>query len=612
MNLLTIDFETYFDNTTNLKKMTTEEYIHAVGREGVHGIGVKEGEGKAVWIPNHGSKIMDYLRGIDWSNTTLIAHNSHFDAALIMWFWDVSPARIADTLAMSRFTDGAFVSHKLDDVAVRYGLGSKAEGLAEVEGIRTSQIPATAFQALASYCKRDVELCYAIYKKLVDKVPEQELEVIDITCRMFSEPSLQLDREKLDTHLTKLENLQEELIDLSGTDIQTLRSNPKFATHLEGLGVDPPKKVSTRTQKETYAFSKQDLDFVDLLNHTDDEVVSAVRARIATKSTIEASRCERLLEIAERNKSLWPVPIRCFGAHTGRWVGFDKCNPQNMPSRTKDLGLKDSIRAPEGHVLIDVDSSQIEARILAWISGEHGLTEKFRNGDDVYVSMASRIFNKPEDQIEKQERAIGKSTILGSGYGMGRVRFEQELKKAGVTVSNYSRMAKDCIDTYRRSYPGIPKFWYQCNDALRWMYYGNMKAPVSLGKVKDVATVTRDGTIALPNSYQLRYPKLNRDLKNNFTYEGKRGPSHIWGGVVCENIVQGLARNIIAEQLVSIAQRYTVALSVHDSVVLVVPENKIKEAEKFVTNEMSRTPSWAEGLPLACEAITGETYAFQQ
>jgi DNA polymerase len=138
-----------------------------------------------------------------------------------------------------------------------------------------------------------------------------------------------------------------------------------------------------------------------------------------------------------------PVPLRYYAAHTGRWGGDDKLNLQNIP---RNSPLKHAIFAPEGYMMIDSDSSQIEARTLAWLAEQNDLVEAFDNGEDVYKIMATAIYNKPISEITKDERFVGKTTILGAGYGMGSAKFQAQLKNFGVEVS--SEEAKRIIDTY--------------------------------------------------------------------------------------------------------------------------------------------------------------------
>ena len=169
---------------------------------------------------------------------------------------------------------------------------------------------------------------------------------------------------------------------IANTNSELLQSNPKFAECLKTLGVVPPMKMSPRTNKETFAFSKSDQAMTELLEHPNIAVQTLVAARIGVKSTLEETRTDRFLNIGKRAGVL-PVPLKYYAAHTGRWGGTDKVNLQNLPSRGSNT-IKKCIVAPDGYVLIDADSSQIEARTLAWLAGQTDLVNAFANKEDVY------------------------------------------------------------------------------------------------------------------------------------------------------------------------------------------------------------------------------------
>ena len=330
-------------------------------------------------------------------------------------------------------------------------------------------------------------------------------------------------------------------------------------------------------------------------------------------SNNEVSRTKRLISISERNDKKWPAPLRSYGARTGRWSGFDKVNPQNLPSRQQDLGLKQSIIAPKGHIIIDSDSSQIEARILSWLAGEDTLTQQFADGEDVYVAMARIIFNvlDANHEISKEQRNLGKATVLGAGYGMGVSRFAQELKKSQVESENIEQLAARCIRAYRSTNRNIVGFWDECDNALGYIRKGKTRV---IGARPGVATVDHDGGVVFPNGFKLRYPDLKRNPKGDYFYQSRPktktdpGTTKIWGSKIVENICQGIARLVIGEQMLEIRRKYRIAMTVHDSIVCVVPEKEADEAEQFITSAMSKSPAWAKDLPLACEAVVGGYY----
>jgi DNA polymerase len=363
-------------------------------------------------------------------------------------------------------------------------------------------------------------------------------------------------------------------------------------------------KKSPATGKQTFAFSKTDEEFKALLEHESPQVQALVAARLGTKSTLEETRTARFLGMSQRG--FMPVPLRYYAAHTGRWGGDDKVNLQNLP---RNSPIKKAVVAPEGFVLIDSDSSQIEARTLAWLSEQNDLTEAFENGEDVYKIMASAIYHKSIKEISGEERFVGKTTILGAGYGMGSTKFSTQLKNFGTTIGEEE--SKRIIETYRQTYPKIVDLWQEGADALKAIM---MDQTCKLGR-EGVLVVDGKKGIRLPNGLYLRYPNLRiqkTDNKDELVYDNKKGrvatPTRIYGGKVIENVCQALARIVIGEQMLMIAKKYKVAMTVHDAVMCVAPVSEVLQAQEYVELCMRLRPQWAQQLPLNCESGTGFSY----
>ena len=328
-------------------------------------------------------------------------------------------------------------------------------------------------------------------------------------------------------------------------------------------------------------------------------------ARIGTKSTLEETRTQRFIDIAARGNL--PVPVRYYAAHTGRWGGDDKINLQNLPSRgANGKKLKRSIIAPEGHTMIDCDSSQIEARVLAWLAGQDDLTTAFANGDDVYKHMASSIYNVPSDEVKGSQRFVGKTTILGAGYGMGAVKFQTQL--AGMGVEMYLNEARRIIQIYRKKNGAISQLWTDANNMIHYMARGDT---LQFGKEGVLVVDGVAKSITLPSGLPMFYTDVSAyDTENGteYMYKTRKGLNKIYGGKVVENVCQAVARCIIGHQMILIAKRYKVVLTVHDSIVVAVPDADVAEARVYVEHCMSQKPDWAEGLPITCESGTGKSY----
>lgn len=603
MKIITIDFETYYDRQFSLSKITTEEYVRSPDFE-VIGVAVKENDEKTTWFTGDFAGVSRFLATFNWDDAAVLAHNSMFDAAILTWIYGIKPKAWLDTLSMARALHGSEVGNSLAKLVQYYELGHKGTEVVDALGMRRESFGKAQLDAYGGYCINDVELTYALFKKLAPSFNLSELQLISLTIKMFSEPVLELDRKMLLEHLEGVKQRKADLLVGAGVETRDdLMSNPKFAEMLRGLGVEPPTKISLTTGKETLALAKSDEEFKALAEHPDDRVQALVAARLGNKSTLEETRTERFLGIASRGKM--PVPLQYYAAHTGRWGGADKLNLQNLPARGANAGkLKNAIRAPKGYVLIDSDSSQIEARMLAWLSGQNDLVEAFKNGEDVYKIMASAIYAKDESEITKEERFVGKTTILGAGYGMGAKKFGAQLKTFGMEIAEGEAIR--IINVYRQTYPSITGLWTQGKHTVEAMAK-NQNTPFGNGCVE----VHGDLGILLPNGLYQRYPNL-RKIKaadgDQYVYDSRRGAVKIYGGKLVENICQALARCIIGEQMLKIAKKYRPVLTVHDAVACIAPEGEVEEAVAYVEQCMRWTPDWAAGLPVNCEAGYGKTY----
>ena len=595
MNIITLDFETYYSRDFSLTKSTTEEYVRSDLFQTI-GVSVKENDGEAKWCSGTHEEILDFLSNYDWSNSFALAHNAMFDSAILSWRFGIKPMAWLDTLSMARATDGLEAGNSLAKLAQRYNLGVKGTEVLDALGKRREDFSRNDLNAYGGYCNNDVELTYALFHVLVQRFSKSELQLISLTIKMYSEPVLQLNTPLLEQHLMQVQARKEKLLAQCVANKETLMSNPKLAELLIKMGVEPPMKESPANGKLTFAFAKNDEEFKALMEHPDERVQAIIAARLGTKSTLEETRTQRFISISMRGRM--PVPLRYYAAHTGRWGGDDKLNLQNLPRKSL---LKDSIVAPKGHILIDADSSQIEARIVAWLSGQNDLVDAFDRREDVYKIMASAIYNKDEKEIDASERFVGKTTILGAGYGMGHTKFGIQLKTFGVEIADEE--ASRIISIYRQTYPHIPRLWKEANSALEAL---RLHKTTTVGHQPQAISVTENGFL-LPSGLYLNYKDL-QEGEDGYTYASRRGRIKIYGGKVVENICQALARCVIGEQMLKIAQKYRVALTVHDAVMVVVKEEEQEEAVAYVEECMKWRPLWAQTLPLACEIGVGKSY----
>ena len=221
--------------------------------------------------------------------------------------------------------------------------------------------------------------------------------------------------------------------------------------------------------------------------------------------------------------------------------------------------------------------------------------------------MASKIYGIPVESVDKTQRQVGKTVVLGAGYGVGHKKLQIFLKtQAGVEVT--LEEAKRIIDTYRTSANRIAGFWKQADEALTALACGNGYQVDQQGLIN----VVPGKGLTLPSGLFIQYPNLRRitddEGKSAWVYTSKGVDVYIYGGKVVENICQAVARQIVAEQMLKVSKRYKVVLTVHDAVAIIAPEAEAAEAQAFLEKCMSWRPKWAQTLPLACESGMGASY----
>lgn len=628
MAVITLDFETYYDSVFSLSKMTTEEYIRSPMFECIM-VSVKVDNAPTRWFSGTRQDTYAWLMQFDWANAIAVAHNAAFDMSILAWHFGIKPKFIADTMSMARGLVGFDTGVSLKTLSEYYNLPTrKGDAVHNMLGVHRNQISPAALQAYAEYCCNDTELCFELFKKLYPLITKSELRLIDWTIRIFSEPQLVLDGVLLAQELAAYQKRSRHLLAECGvTDIAILRSDGDFARLLMQCGVAPPTKQNAANITK-WAFARTDIEFMDLLEDPDEHVVALVEARLGSKSSIVESRIRRLLDISTRGAL--PFPLSYCGAMANkRWSAWDNINLQNLPRNKIDKAtnsiikspLRAAIRAPQGKKLMVADLSQIELRINCWQAGQNDVLDLLRKGGDSYADMASTIYgyliDKPMGKsTHTLQRFVGKTTVLGCGYQCGGPKFQHMLKVAarrdGFVLPDESLdYAKQIVDVYRKKNAAIVNFWKLADDALAAMASG---VSHQLGPY-----MISDHKLWLPGGTYLYYPDLRMGTNpetgyNEWTYKRMRGRamtrSHLYGGKFTENITSAVARIVMSDAMLKIMPVVSIVGTVHDELIMLFNDGDNEEALiRFITSCMTQEPSWAPGIPLACEVSTGFSYA---
>jgi DNA polymerase len=613
VNLVTLDFETYYDREYSLSKMSTEDYITDPRFEVIL-VAAKVGDSETEWFSGSRSQTGRWLAKFDLPRCGVVGHNMMFDATILQQVFGIRPGFIFDTISMAQAHIRPFspkVSLKACLEHCDFDGLRKGEEVHNMIGRTRLSLTEKELGQYANYCCTDVEGTYRLFQHLKPLFPRSEFIVMDQTHRMYLDPVLELDAKLLAEikaeEIAKKEHLLASLDQYCTKD--QLMSNDKFAEVLQRAGVaEVPMKISLTTGKPAYAFAKGDAEFKRMQEeYADDDLVTAlIDARLGVKSTIKETRSGRLLDIALRHRLL-RVPLNYYAAHTGRYGGTQKINMQNPPRIDRRLGrrqIRYAMRAPKGHVVLAADLSQIEARIVAWMAGCYLLVDGFVNHRDIYADFATRAYSeetvKGRSQEDDNRRFVGKTCILGLGYGMGPDKLKVTLNKDGVKVPLTE--SQRLVNVYRDVYHEIPKLWRRMDNCLGILAGSGGKAeigPVSLG----------NNMVVLPNGMPIYYNNLSRQ-DGEWWYTFGRESRKLFGGKLTENIVQALARNIVMENMITIRKELglQMVLQVHDELDYVVPEGQAEECARQIEEIMSTPPSWASDLPVAVEIGYGPTF----
>lgn len=606
-----VDFETFYSDTCSLRRkdLTMTDYIRHPEFE-IQSVSVwLETWDKPVVVP--GDQALEVLSEIDWANTAFLAHHTHFDGLIATHHLGIEPCFWLDSMSMARMLHGVDVSASLDAVSQRYGFKGKekADALKNVKGVRLADMPADLLRLLMEYNFDDTFMTMGIFAKMIPHVPEDELRVIDLTLRMYCEPLLELNEQRLRALHEREVGRRAEAVVAAGTDVATLGSAQRFADHLRSLGVDPPMKISARTGQPTYAFAKSDLEFKALQTHPDERVRAAVEARLRTKSALIENRSQRLLR---RTGLPTPMYYAYWAAKTGRWGGGDSINWQNLPRRGDGAEMRKSLEAPAGHRLIIADAAQIEARMVAWLADDQPQLAAFASGADTYARTASGVYGFEVNKDDHpDERFAGKVLDLSCQYGAGAAKVSTvfRLGLMGPAVDISVSEARDLVNRWRTTRRAVPTYWKTIERAAEQAWLQG--TPVELGpmyfeRFKD------DGYMHLPNGTYMKYPSVGWDANNRAMYYNSRnGAVKVWGGYLVENAAQALSCVLLKQQMLHMVdeiEQMRLVATTHDEVVLVVHEHEAEQHANTVHRIMSTPEDWAKGIPLNADVKVSEIY----
>ena len=616
-----IDYETFWDVGYSLRspKISTTDYIHDP-RFAIHGAAVAIGREEPRWLRGH--DLIEWVNMACDSNKLFVGHHVLFDGYITTYKMGAEFEDYYCTMGMIEALFQGAVGRGLDE-AMHTLLGwedGKTDILARTKGRYWKEFTLDEKRDTGTYACKDLKGTQDLYYRYGHLLPADEWRIMSTILKMFCHPRLELDEPLLQKALLNAHEDRDERIDnaLNYFDCieKDLSGNITFIELLNSTGCPVPMKDSPSVEgKRIPAFAKTDQGFQDLLEHDDPRVVALAEGRLAVKSTQGITRAQRFLDLHEA-VGILPVAYNYYRAHTGRLSGANKINLANLKGGSD---LRRSVVAPKGFVLAVADSSQIECRDNGYISGQDDLMDLFREKRDPYNDMASTIFGRLIDRKKEEdymEGFLGKTAVLGLGFQMGGPKFKWTCEmgaktRLGIDYHIPLEESYRIVDVYRRKNYKIKEQWDRCQEWLHRMVNDEAAFDYDYGDGY-FHIVPKENRIYFPNGTYLYYPCLSWD-DGSFTYVKRLGKKYvnkyIYGGKMVENIVQKHSRDIVAWQMLNIAERYHLVLHTYDENVALVPYSEREEGTEWVINEMKRCPPWAASLPLNAEGGWAKEYS---
>jgi len=662
-DILTLDFESFFNSEYSLKKMSIIEYITDARFE-FTGLGIKINDSDSVFIPGPqvpwAVKRLQKKFGKALHNATVVVKNSKFDVLILAEKFDIYPLYVIDIEDLSRYYDSR-MKHDLKTLAKLFKLQAKGD-TSQFKGQHCADID---WVAMKEYCLGDVDLESQLLDILLPMIdnPEIEFQLMQHTLNLYLKPTFQLDfylandilynmDVELNKDLAKASWILEDYFTKKKkTIVDILRARTIFPVILADTlpeGEEVPMKAGKKQMIP--ALAQEDVAFQLLLAHPNEDVRDLCKAKAACTSwPLHMKKVQSLIRQTECFGDGVHIPLKFYGAHTGRWSGTQKWNPLNLGGKGRGKPIhpligkvRHTLLAPDGYKLLIADSAQIEARELAWISGQNNLVKGFADGQDIYSAFATQLFGEKVRKSGKSDcpekakiltirRGFGKDAILGCGYGMGANTFfdrcrQNETLRPFFDSGEYDwDFINNLIKTYRTTYAQIPKFWKVVEKCFRWVtkypnevmtYYissDNVCLHNEMEKQKPIIknailTFWKEGTttiIQLPSGRRLFYRYAIVDKDNQIKYLH----GYLWGGSITENIIQSICRDLLAGWLLECErQQIPIILHTYDELVGCVPEDRAEESLQKMMEIMNTGPDWASGLPLDTEGCVSSHF----
>lgn len=639
MKTLYLDTETYSE--LDLKRVGAWVYSHQCEVMLV-AYAIDHGAAK-VWDRTKGKKMPQELRqALDDPKVTVVMHNSQFDRWVLSHSLgcNIPTSRVQDTMVVGY---ACSLPGSLDQLGVAVGLDADFQKMSDGKKLiqrfckpappnhkadrYTAQTHPEQWANFVDYAAQDVVAMREIYKVLPGHCMSNHEWLIWQLDQKINDVGLPVDRQLVEQAIAldtaTADTLTRRLVALTQGEVQTAKQHAALAKWVRNQGV-PCQSVAAAAVDKLLTEELPD----------DVREVLQLRQQLGRSS---ASKYQVLSDWTQQDGRLHGGFQYRGASRTGRWAGRG-FQPHNLPrpliddtdagalsilNDTVDLiydtpgevitsCIRSAIAAPQGRGLKVSDFANIEGRVLAWLAGESRKVKAFADfdagqGADVYKLTYGIAFGVRVDDVDKDQRQIGKVMELACGYQGFVGAFQQMAVGYGVKVSD--ERAAELAGAWRDAHPNIVKLWRDLESVAKLA----ISRPGNTYEVTRMLVSVRDDylMIRLPSSRRLHYYKPFLDDNDALCYWGLTSPGNKWavietyGGKLVENAVQAIARDLLAEALVRVnAQGQQIVGHVHDEIIIETDDDDDFDLDA----QLQVVPDWAEGLPVAAEGYTSQRY----
>ncbi len=640
MKKLSIDLETY--SSVDLGKSGVYKYAESEDFEILlFAYSIDDGEVKVIDLASGEVIPEEILSALSDENVEKWAFNANFERVCLSWFLGkrLKPQGWYCTMIWSAYLGLPLSLEKVGEV-LKLDKQKMNEGKTliryfsipckptKTNGMRERNLPhhdLKKWSTFKEYNQRDVETEMAIKKKLsAFPMPQSEWENYWID-QNINDRGILIDEVLVDSAIKFDEILRDENMDkaigLTGLENPNSPLQLKEWLNKKGLEIDSLAKKDVES-----ALKNAEGDIKEVLELRQELSKSSVRKYDAMRNVKgKDNRARGLIQFYGANRT---------GRYSGRLIQVQNLRRNNL----KDLDLARSLvknrdyetmeilyESPsdilsqlirtafipkEGTRFIISDFSAIEARVLAWLAGEQWVLDAFENGEDIYCRTASRMFGVPVEKhgVNGHLRQKGKIATLACGYqgALGALK-----AMGGIEMGLSEDELQSIVDSWREANPNIVSLWWDIDAVVKRVVKTRTKE-----EYKSLVISYEKGIlfIELPSKRRLAYPKakigMNRFGGESIVYEGivvgnKWDKIESYGGKFVENIVQAIARDILAEAMMRLEKKgFNIVMHIHDEVVIESDSSSIEEINQI----MSLVPSWAPGLILDADGFESEFY----